>query len=57
MLLWIVVYSFFPSSDFVEEVIVLFGELTFWPAVVFSVIVALSKLIIVFNRQILTDST
>lgn len=41
MLLWIVVYSFFFSSDFVDEVIVLFGELTFWTTVVFTAIVAL----------------
>jgi hypothetical protein len=41
MLLWILIYSFFASSDFVNEVIILFGELTFWTTVLFSAIVAL----------------
>jgi phospholipid-translocating ATPase len=43
MLLWIVVYSFFPSSDFVDEVVVLFGELTFWTTVVITVFICLGK--------------
>ena len=43
MLLWIVIYSFFLSSDFIDEVVILFGELTFWTTVVFTVTVALSK--------------
>lgn len=43
MLLWIIVYSFFRSSDFVDEVVVLFGNLVFWTAVVFSVFVALGE--------------
>jgi phospholipid-translocating ATPase len=42
MLLWITVYSFFLSADFVDEVIILFGELTFWTTVVFSAAVALA---------------
>ncbi|KAJ3720646.1 hypothetical protein C8R42DRAFT_627902 [Lentinula raphanica] len=42
MLLWITVYSFFFSSDFINEVIILFGELTFWTTVIFSAIVALA---------------
>ncbi|KIY47695.1 phospholipid-translocating P-type ATPase [Fistulina hepatica ATCC 64428] len=41
MLLWIVVYSFFFSSDFIDEVVILFGELTFWTTVVFSIVFAL----------------
>ncbi|KAL1740994.1 hypothetical protein HDZ31DRAFT_46374 [Schizophyllum fasciatum] len=41
MLLWILVYSFFMSNDFIDEVIILFGELTFWTTVVFAVTVAL----------------
>ncbi|TRM59777.1 hypothetical protein BD626DRAFT_408683 [Schizophyllum amplum] len=41
MLLWILVYSFFFSSDFIDEVIILFGELTFWTSVIFAVTVAL----------------
>ena len=43
MLLWIVIYSFFLSSDFIDEVVILFGELTFWTTVVFTVTVALSE--------------
>jgi phospholipid-translocating ATPase len=54
MLLWIVVYSFFQSSDFNEEVVVLFGELTFWTTVVFSVLVALSELDIFFFTVMLS---
>lgn len=41
MLLWIVIYSFFFSSDFIGEVTVLFGELTFWVTVIFAAGVAL----------------
>lgn len=41
MVLWIVIYSYFPSSDFVEEVAVLFGEITFWATVLLSVFIAL----------------
>jgi len=41
MLLWILVYSFFFSSDFVDEVIILFGTISFWATVIFSVGVAL----------------
>lgn len=41
MLLWIVVFSFFFSSDFIDEVIVLFGGLTFWTTVLISVLIAL----------------
>jgi phospholipid-translocating ATPase len=41
MIAWIVIYSFFQSSDFVDEVSVLFGEITFWATVLVSVSVAL----------------
>ncbi|KAJ3992228.1 phospholipid-transporting ATPase 1 [Lentinula boryana] len=47
MMLWITVYSFFFSSDFIDEVIILFGELTFWPTVIFSAAVALAPRFIV----------
>ncbi|KAG7095035.1 hypothetical protein E1B28_005826 [Marasmius oreades] len=46
MLLWIVVYSFFFSADFIDEVTILFGELTFWTTIVFAVIVALAPRLI-----------
>ncbi|KIP01649.1 hypothetical protein PHLGIDRAFT_32482 [Phlebiopsis gigantea 11061_1 CR5-6] len=41
MFIWIVIYSFFPSSDFVREVVVLCGQTIFWVAVVVSVFIAL----------------
>ena len=43
MFLWIVIYSFFPSSDFVQEVVVLCGEIIFWASVIVAVVVALSE--------------
>ncbi|GLB40906.1 putative cation transport ATPase (P-type) (TC 3.A.3) family. Type IV subfamily protein [Lyophyllum shimeji] len=49
MMLWIVVYSFFLTSDFVDEVIILFGNVTFWTTVFLSAAVALApKFIIKF---------
>lgn len=44
MLLWIAIYSFFYSFDFIDEVIVLFGGVTFWAVVFISVVVALGRL-------------
>lgn len=43
MLVWIVIYSFFESSDFVDEVIVLCTNTTFWLTVLASVVIALGK--------------
>lgn len=43
MFLWIVVYSFFESSDFVDEVIVLCGQSIFWFSVISAVLIALSE--------------
>ena len=43
MLLWIVVFSFFFSADFIDEVKILFGGLTFWATVVLSVVAALGE--------------
>lgn len=43
MLLWIVVYSFFITADFTNEVVILFGTLTFWATVFLSAAVALGK--------------
>ncbi|ESK92514.1 phospholipid-translocating p-type atpase domain-containing protein [Moniliophthora roreri MCA 2997] len=42
MLGWIAVYSFFFSADFIDEVIILFGELTFWTTTIFAAVVALA---------------
>ncbi|KAJ3555310.1 hypothetical protein NM688_g2646 [Phlebia brevispora] len=41
MFAWITIYSFFESSDFVDEVIVLCGNGTFWFSVIISVVIAL----------------
>lgn len=43
MLLWIVIYSFFESNDFNDEVVVLFGNVPFWACVVISVVIALGE--------------
>jgi len=44
MLLWIVIYSFFPSNDFRDEVAILFASVPFWSSVLLSVTVALGVL-------------
>ncbi|KAI8973092.1 phospholipid-transporting ATPase 1 [Trametes punicea] len=41
MILWIAIYSAFQSIDFVDEVVILFGEVTFWASVLISVVIAL----------------
>jgi hypothetical protein len=43
MMLWIVIYSFFMSSDFVDEAIILFGTLTFWTTVLLTGAICLSE--------------
>jgi phospholipid-translocating ATPase len=48
MVAWIVIYSFFPATDFVDEVQVLFGEVTFWATVVVSVFIALGQCLVMF---------
>ncbi|KAI0266442.1 phospholipid-translocating P-type ATPase [Gloeopeniophorella convolvens] len=47
MLLWIVIYSFFESFDFVNEVELLYGGVTFWATVVLAVAIALLPRILV----------
>ncbi|PCH37130.1 phospholipid-translocating P-type ATPase [Wolfiporia cocos MD-104 SS10] len=42
MILWITIYSFFDTPNFNDEVIILFGEVTFWATVLISVIIALA---------------
>lgn len=44
MLLWIVIYSFFQSNDFNDEVVILFGNIQFWATVLVSVVVALGTI-------------
>ncbi|KAG5641467.1 hypothetical protein DXG03_005130 [Asterophora parasitica] len=47
MMLWIVVYSFFLTSDFTDEVMILFGGITFWATILFAAAVALAPRFIV----------
>lgn len=42
MMAWIIIYSFFDSPDFNDEVVVLFGNIVFWASVVVAVVVALA---------------
>jgi len=43
MLLWVVIYSFFDSGNFTDEVVILFGNVPFWTSVVISIVVALGE--------------
>jgi magnesium-transporting ATPase (P-type) len=54
MIAWIVIYSFFESSDFNDEVTVLFGEVTFWATVLVSVSVALGSCLDIFCESMST---
>ncbi|KAJ7100830.1 hypothetical protein B0H15DRAFT_462680 [Mycena belliarum] len=47
MMSWIVIFSFFFSADFIDEAVVLFGELTFWTTVVVASTIALAPRFIV----------
>ncbi|TDL16037.1 phospholipid-translocating P-type ATPase [Rickenella mellea] len=42
MVIWVAVYSLFDSVDFNDEVIVLYGEVTFWAAVLLTCSLALA---------------
>ena len=55
MLLWIVIYSYFESSDFNDEVVILFGNVPFWACVLISVVIALGEFSIVSKRFVVTD--
>ena len=41
MLSWIIVYSFFSTPDFNEEVTILFGTMTFWSTVFLTATICL----------------
>lgn len=49
MLLWILVYSFFMSIDFVDEVLILFGGINFWATVLITAAVALGAFITIYG--------
>ena len=53
MLLWIIVYSFFFSSDFINEMQILFGGIPFWATVVFSTVVALGVFVFLRRRHLI----
>ncbi|KAH6879592.1 phospholipid-transporting ATPase 1 [Coprinopsis sp. MPI-PUGE-AT-0042] len=42
MWLWVVVYSFFPSIDFIDEAQILFGTVSFWTTVFLTVLACLA---------------
>jgi phospholipid-translocating ATPase len=49
MLLWVVAYSFIPvssilPSNFVDEVLILFGTVSFWATVIVTVCICLGML-------------
>lgn len=41
MWVWVIVYSFFPSADFIDEAFILFGTVPFWTTVVLTVAICL----------------
>jgi phospholipid-translocating ATPase len=41
LMLWILVYSFFQSSDFVNEVEILFSSMLFWATWILALVLAL----------------
>jgi phospholipid-translocating ATPase len=41
MWLWVVIYSFFPSIDFIDEAQILFGTVSFWTTVFLTVLACL----------------
>ncbi|KAF8176378.1 hypothetical protein K438DRAFT_1770578 [Mycena galopus ATCC 62051] len=47
MMAWIVIFSFFFSSDFIDEEQVLFGELTFWTTIIVTSLICLAPRFII----------
>jgi len=45
MMLWIVVFSFFPSDNFVGEVTILFGTIYFWASVLLAATICLGAFV------------
>ncbi|RXW17346.1 hypothetical protein EST38_g8500 [Candolleomyces aberdarensis] len=41
MWVWVIVYSFFPSQDFIDEAFILFGTVPFWTTVFLTVAICL----------------
>jgi len=51
MMLWIVVFSFFPSNDFVGEVTILFGTIYFWASVLLAATICLGAFLNSFMKM------
>ena len=43
MVIWIAIYSLFESVDFNDEVVVLYGSITFWTTVLLTTAISLSE--------------
>ena len=52
MLLWIIVYSFFSTPDFNEEVTILFGTMTFWSTVFLTATICLGTTFPIYNEEL-----
>jgi phospholipid-translocating ATPase len=50
MMLWIVVFSFFPSNDFVNEFLILFGTIYFWASVLLAATICLGAFVNLYSR-------
>jgi hypothetical protein len=50
MLLWIIVYSFFSTPDFNDEVTILFGNMTFWSTVFLTATICLGTALVLQRK-------
>lgn len=48
MVIWIGIYSLFNSPDFNYEVVVLYGEVTFWATVFLTLVIAIGEAVSFF---------
>lgn len=48
MVIWIGIYSLFNSPDFNYEVVVLYGEVTFWATVSLTLVIAIGEAVSFF---------
>lgn len=56
MCLWVTAYSFFHTTSFNNEVIILFGTVGFWTTVVITIILAIGEYLAFKFRISLTTS-
>jgi hypothetical protein len=57
MVIWIVIYSYFDSPDFIDEATVLFGGVTFWATVVISMVIALRAFPLTFSNLAVANAS